>query len=65
VAILIKTAEGGYTAQVTPPHGDHLWATARPMSVNELVDALRTLGCHTTDIGDAFYEANPNWLDES
>jgi len=35
------------------------------MSRKELIDALRALGCHTTDIGDAFYTADPNWLDES
>jgi len=65
MAISIQKAEGGYTAQVTPPHGDRPWATERPMSVKELVAALRALSCHTTDIGDAFYEANPNWLEES
>lgn len=26
---------------------------------------LRDFGCHTTDIGDAFYDANPEWLQES
>jgi hypothetical protein len=24
---------------------------------------LREHGCHQTDIGDAFYEADPDWLD--
>ena len=27
-----------------------------------LVDALRQRGCHQTDIGDAFYFADPEWL---
>ncbi len=27
-----------------------------------LIDRLRELGCHTTDIGDAFYLADPYWL---
>jgi hypothetical protein len=32
------------------------------MRASELVEALRGLGCHTTDIGDAMYEADPFWL---
>jgi hypothetical protein len=64
VPISIRKADGVYTAQVTPRHGDRPWAPERPLSAKELVDALRGLGCHTTDIGDAFYEANPDWLEE-
>jgi hypothetical protein len=33
------------------------------MTRDDLVDALRGIGCHQTDIGDAFYEADPDWLD--
>jgi hypothetical protein len=65
MAISIQKTGGGYSAQVTPPHGDYPWATEQPISVRDLVAALRALGCHTTDIGDAFYEADPNWLEES
>ena len=32
------------------------------MPVSELIAALLQRGCHQTDIGDAFYAANPNWL---
>ena len=32
------------------------------MAVDDLIEALRKLGCHQTDIGDAFYDADPNWL---
>jgi hypothetical protein len=28
-----------------------------------LIDALAELGFHQQDIGDAFYEADPDWLD--
>ena len=51
-----------YTAEVTPPHGDgRRWASSRPMTTDELIEALQALGCHQTDIGDAFYEADPAW----
>jgi hypothetical protein len=26
------------------------------------MSVLRSLGCHQTDIGDAFYAADPEWL---
>jgi hypothetical protein len=29
---------------------------------DELIAALRDQGCHQTDIGDAFYAADPEWL---
>lgn len=53
-----------YSASVTPPHGKEIWHTAQPMTAKNLVAKLRELGCHTTDIADAFYATNPDWLAE-
>ena len=61
--IVIRKIEGGYTGQVTPPHAE-AWQTEQPVTASELVSALRELGCHTTDIADAFTQANPDWLSE-
>jgi len=33
------------------------------MSPNEIFDKLIDLGCHTTDISDAFYAADPFWTE--
>jgi hypothetical protein len=33
------------------------------MTADVLVERLLALGCHQTDIGDAFYAADPGWLD--
>jgi hypothetical protein len=33
------------------------------MACAALVSALEALGCHQTDIGDAMYQADPDWLD--
>jgi hypothetical protein len=63
MAIVVQKGEGGYIAQLTP-HGDHPWATEQT-SLPTTRSLLRALGCHTTDIGDAFYEANSNWLDDT
>jgi hypothetical protein len=32
------------------------------MTTSKLIDVLRELGCHTTDITDALYEADQSWL---
>lgn len=66
MAIVIEKQDGGYSAQVTPPHGGGIpWTTTQPMSRDALIAALRERGCHQTDIGDAFYEADPQWLDDA
>jgi len=65
MSIKIEKTPSGYLASVTPPHGKgRYWQTDKPMTADELVEALKELGCHQTDIGDAFYFANPNWLDD-
>lgn len=63
VAIEIIRVGDLYEATVTPPHWDGIaWSTTRAMTTNDLVAALRERGCQTTDISDAFYEADPEWL---
>jgi hypothetical protein len=33
------------------------------MTADALDRQLYEVGCHPTDIGDAFYEADPEWID--
>jgi len=55
--------DSGYVAVVTPPHGTaERWVSGQPRPASELVGILLARGCHQTDIGDAFYQASPNWL---
>jgi hypothetical protein len=62
--IVIQKVNGQYVGDVTPPHGGGVpWSAAEPMSRDALIAALVARGCHQTDIGDAFYEADPGWLD--
>jgi hypothetical protein len=52
-----------YEAEVSPPHGNgSRWKTDCPVDAEDLVRSLRKLGCHPTDVGDAFYDAEPEWL---
>jgi hypothetical protein len=59
----IQRHVNGYTAEVTPSHGDDVaWTVTTPISQSALIDVLNELGFHQQDIGDAFYEADPDWL---
>ncbi len=62
MAIRIERQGNLYAAEVTPPHGNGShWSSPQPMAVDDLIEALTRAGCHQTDIGDAFYEADPEW----
>jgi len=61
--IVIEKVGSHYSARVSPPESDFgTWKTEEPLGVESLVQALLALGCHQTDIGDAFYSADPDWL---
>lgn len=63
MAIVVCRIAAMYEAELTPPHGGGIpWRSEGPMSRDELVAELQRQGCHQTDIGDAFYEADPEWL---
>lgn len=66
---IAKVSDGMYSAEVfkLPSNLDWVkpdWATSAPMSANELIRELLERGHQKTDIGDAFYEADPGWLNE-
>jgi len=60
--ISIRCVGDRYEANVMPPHSSVEWSTPGPMTVDDLDRKLFELGCHPTDIGDAFYEADPDWI---
>jgi hypothetical protein len=62
MAIRIERVGARYRADVSPPHASGSnWTTPGPMAVDDLIAALRNLGCHHTGIGDALYQADPEW----
>jgi hypothetical protein len=63
--IEIAKALGGYVAHATPPHVKAEWRSDRPMAVKDVIAELLGRGAHQTDIGDAFYLADPNWVENS
>ena len=62
MAIVIIRVGDLYEAKVTPSHGGSVpWAAPQPMTRDSVIAALRDRACHQTDIGAAFYEADPKW----
>jgi len=51
-----------WTAEVTPPEGGgHPWWSPGPMTVGDLIAALRAAGCSQADIDKALREANADY----
>ena len=61
---MIKIEKVGslFIVHATPPHVREEWVCEGPSAVNAIIQELRARGAHQTDIGDAFYEADPNWI---
>ncbi len=60
--IKIAKVTGGYTAHATPPDVDAEWHSMSALTPRALITELLTRGAAQIDIGNAFYEAEPNWL---
>jgi hypothetical protein len=60
--ISVEKVAGGYLVSATPPHTKADYKSPTALSVREAIDELKKLGAHQTDIGDAFYAADPNWV---
>jgi hypothetical protein len=60
-----KVSDGLYMATLILPDVPNVkeaWSTIEPLDADQLWQELLARGAHQTDIGDAFYEADPNWL---
>jgi len=55
-----KHGKGRYQVAVSPPEGSY-WRSSSPVTAREIFEKLPGLGCHTTDISDALYAADPVW----
>ena len=60
-----KISEALYTATATPPHVQNAWSTTEPLRANQLWQELLVRGGHQIDVGDAFDEADWNWLNRN
>ncbi|WP_147430190.1 hypothetical protein [Frondihabitans australicus] len=62
-AIEITKIGNLYIASALSPDRGVKWGTREGMSRGALVHELIVLGFHQQDIGDAFYAADPHWLE--
>jgi hypothetical protein len=58
---ITKVKDRLYTVRYLPRHSEP-WSTPEPMPRHQIIEELLRRGAHQQDIGDAFYEADPNWL---
>ena len=62
---ITKVAHKLYTATLSVPDVPGVsapWSTEQPLNAEELINELMKRGAHQTDVGDAFYAADPDWL---
>ena len=60
--IEISKIGDAYSCEATPPHTNEPWKTDHALDGRSLLAALRDRGAHPTDIGDAFYAIDPDWI---
>ncbi len=62
---ITKVGDSRYLAQLALPDMPAVkaeWSTPEPMGIDQVIEELLKRGAHQTDIGDAFYAADPTWL---
>lgn len=63
--ITVKRFDGLYSVVATSIDGRGDYATEQPVSRETAIGSLLALGWHQRDVGDAFYEADPDWVDRT
>lgn len=59
---IVKSHDGRYEAEVSPPEAKFRWGTSEPLPLRLLIDELKRRGCHQTDVTDVLYELDPDWV---
>jgi hypothetical protein len=63
VSIRIDAAsENQYRVSVSPPHGPE-WQTSVLLTAAEVRAQLKQLGCHSSEVSDALFAADPDWTE--
>lgn len=60
MTISVQAIGDRYQVSVSPPHG-RSWQSTETRTATQVLEKLSDLGCHSTDITDALYAANPEW----
>lgn len=63
MAIDVAHEAGSYRVSVSPPHSSEPWQSRGLLTATEVLEELSARGCHSTDVTDALYTANPQWAE--
>ena len=59
---IVRVSDDLYSVCATPPEVREEWASTEPIRGRQLTRELLDRGAHQTDVGDAMYEADPDWI---
>jgi hypothetical protein len=59
---IVRISDDLYSVCATPPDVRSEWSPAEPMRGQQLTRELLGRGAHQTDVGDAMYDADPDWI---
>jgi hypothetical protein len=60
MALVIRKVEGGYSLQISPPHGRKAWESVEPLSYKALLRTANQQGVPAQDFWDAALDADPD-----
>lgn len=61
VVLTVEKLGDRFAVEVSPPHSREPWCSTGPLSATEVLETLSNLGCHSTEVTDALYAADPSW----
>ena len=59
-----KISDDLYIAGATPPDVSEAWSTPAPIRGRQLTRELIERRSHSSDVGDAMYNADPQWVEK-
>lgn len=59
---IVRISDDLYSVYATPPEVGEDWSPIGPIRGRQLTRELLNRGAHQTDVGDAMYEADPDWI---
>ena len=61
---IVKVEDDLYFVSASPPDAGVVWSPTEPLTGHQVTKGLLERGCHQQDVGDAMYEADPEWIEK-
>ena len=59
---IVKVSDDLYTVCASPPDVEEEWSPSEAVRGRHLTRELIERGAHQIDVGDAMYQADPDWI---